>query len=668
MMGKYKLAIGVVALAAASIAHAQDGTIELSAFPSIGVADGRTPITITAVIRDRHGALVPNGTQVVFDSTLGTFRENVVTTENGYARATLLASSIPGVARIRASVLRYNAASNVEFEFVTDRAVLDSARDFIEVTAPKKLVYSVDDRIIEATGTGDGDEVVVSYRDIEIRASDLQLRVLTYEVKARNAKLKIGDKEYLFDQLIFKLNTRRGLGIGRFEVPVAIPHSAGLLTVPTFENKVRTGIVNVSSASGIEPVAEQPDMRQFAYQTIIDSISTVEAKKAVAYPRKEVQFHQSNVKVQGISVMKLPLFQVGTQTASPLITEQFINVSNNQLAINYPYYLSLKPGETSLLRFRYGNRFGAGLGAAGGAYVDYELKWNRGDEMEGGLTFNGINRNDWGVTLRQYYQADPTTTLTAQLDFPAHKSMFGNFNANKLFNGFQANLNASHGRSLAGGDTEFQTQQYSAIIEKDPIKIRSIGNLFLGLSANSNSISSGDYSNEQQGVGLQARFASRGFRLDRSTTGSFSYRLAQLSGRNVRNGVSHFATASLTSSISPNFTIMTTYDYMDDGFNSELLGRHRLTGEAFLTTGPVGFRGFVSKTLDLERLNASASFDYTFSQTWRFYYNFYLDRYLEDSFMDQTFVLGYRLGFREIGISYSMRTKRIGLELLGTRF
>lgn len=668
MTGKYKLALGVLALAAAAAAQAQDGTIELTAFPSIGVADGRTPITITAVIRDRHGALVPNGTQVVFDSTLGNFRENVVTTENGYARATLLASSIPGVARIRASVLRYNASAHIEFEFVTDRAVLDSARDFIEVIAPKKLVYSVDDRIIEATGVGTEDNVVVSYRDIEIRASDLQLRVLTYEVKARNAKLKIGDKEYLFDQLVFKLNTRRGFGVGRFEVPVLVPKNAGLLTVPTFETKMRSRPVNVSSASGIEPMPEPPDPRQFAYQSIIDSLSTVEAKKAVAFPRKEVQFHQSNVKVGGVSVMKLPLFQVGTQTASPLVTEQFINVSNNQLAVNYPYYLSLKPGETSLVRFRYGNRFGAGLGAATGAYLDYELKWNRGDEMEGGLTVNGFNRSDWGVNLRQYYQADPTTTLTAQIDFPAHKSMFGNFNANKLFNGFQANFSASHGRSLAGGSTDFRTEQYSAIIEKDPIKIRSVGNIFLGLSANSNRIASGDYNNDQQGVGLQARFASRPLRIDRTTSGSFSYRMAQLSGRNVRNGISHFATASLTTSFSPGFSVMTTYDYVDDGFNSDLLGRHRLTGEAYLNSGALGLRGFLAKTLDLDRLNASASLDYTFSQTWRFYYNFYLDRYLEDSFTDQTFIIGYRLGFREIGLSYSMRTKRIGIELLGTRF
>lgn len=659
----------LVGAALSASALAQEGTIDLSAFPSIGVADGRTPITITAVVRDRGGNLVPNGTQVVFDTNLGTFKENLVTTENGYARATLVASSIPGLARIRASVLRFSASNNLEFEFVSDRAMLDSARDFIEVTAPKKLVYSVSDRIIEASSAED-ENVVVLYRDTTVRGKDVQLKVLTYDLKARNAVITIGGQDYQFEQLYYNLRSRRGFGIGRFKTRLPRIVQAGMLAAPIYEEREVFGPFSISAAEGVKLLEEVPDQRQLDFQNIVDSLSTVEARKAVAFPRKEVQFHQSNVKVGNLSIMKLPLFQVGTQTASPLITDQMFQVTNNQIALNYPYYLSLKPGETSLLRFRYGSRLGGtGLGASTGYFLDYELKWNRGDDMEGGFMLQGMNRTDWGASLRQYYQADPNTTISAQLDLPAHKSLFGNVNVNRLFDGFQANFNAMQGRSI-GNQDRFQTDQYALVVEKDPIKVKNFipGNLYVGMSANSNGLRGEDFSRRQESLGLQARYVSRPIRFDGRNSASFSLRLAQLSGENVKEGLSQFATVTLSSNLNSNLAMQTTYDFVDDGFNSELLGMHRLTSEAYYRSGRVNFRGYLAKALDIDRMNASASFDYQFNTVWSFYYNYFMDRYLEDSFTDQTFVLGYRIGFREIGLSYSPRTKRIGIELLGTRF
>jgi hypothetical protein len=39
-----------------------------------------------------------------------------------------------------------------------------------------------------------------------------------------------------------------------------------------------------------------------------------------------------------------------------------------------------------------------------------------------------------------------------------------------------------------------------------------------------------------------------------------------------------------------------------------------------------------------------------------------------DTFFDQTFIVAYRIGFREVGISYSHRRGRLGIEILGTTF
>jgi hypothetical protein len=93
-----------------------------------------------------------------------------------------------------------------------------------------------------------------------------------------------------------------------------------------------------------------------------------------------------------------------------------------------------------------------------------------------------------------------------------------------------------------------------------------------------------------------------------------------------------------------------------------------LTSEAVYSAGAFNLRGSLAQALDADRTSAQLGLDYRLGSLWRVSYNYSLDRYDGGSFLDQSIVLGYRLGFREIGVSYSARTKRLGLELLGTRF
>ncbi|HRK21973.1 MAG TPA: Ig-like domain-containing protein, partial [Fimbriimonadaceae bacterium] len=127
----------------AAPAQADSGIVKLNSFPSISVADGRSTVTISAEIRDTNGSLAPNGTQVVFSATLGcTFREPVVKTQNGIAHAILEAGSIPGTVRITATALAYNATTSLDYELVSDRSLLSTAKEFVEIVADTKLLYS----------------------------------------------------------------------------------------------------------------------------------------------------------------------------------------------------------------------------------------------------------------------------------------------------------------------------------------------------------------------------------------------------------------------------------------------------------------------------------------------------------------------------------------------
>src|SRR5438477_2879440 len=95
----------VLALAVLGCSYSLVLADQLNAFPSVSVADGRSTTTITADIRDSGGRPVADGTRVVFNTTLGSFRDSVATTTNGIARVILVAGTAPGVARITATPL-----------------------------------------------------------------------------------------------------------------------------------------------------------------------------------------------------------------------------------------------------------------------------------------------------------------------------------------------------------------------------------------------------------------------------------------------------------------------------------------------------------------------------------------------------------------------------------
>lgn len=661
--------VAVLAVISA-VASCQNGTIQLESFPAMVVADGRSTITVTAQIRDSAGSLVPNGTQVVFDTNLGSFREKIVQTSNGFARAILVAGDIPGVARVRASALRFSASAELDVEFVGDRSLLSSSQEFIEVVGSETLWYSVTDRVLEATGANRG--AVVNYQNLEIRADDLQVQVQTYELRARKAIVKIGDWEQEFESLYLQLNKKSGYGTANVYLSEdgerVYPQSTGGI-INDLEKGIQEtlrpffGMVEIGNRR-LTISDKYLDPRNLRFQTISDSVSMVSAKKAVAYPRKEVQFHKADVRMVGQRIMQVPLFRVSVNTATPVITEQWINVTNNNFAVNYPYYLSLKPGETSALRFRYGANYGQGVGAGGGTFLDYELDWNKGRNFDGGLTIGGLGRDDWGAALRQTWRNDDSTTLSLAVDFPAHKSLFANGNLSRDFDGFSANLQSTYGQSLQG--TSFRSDSTQLVVEKDPIKSTIFpGRIYVGLTARGSRISSAGTSNYQQSAGARLRFVGQPMRMGTSLL-NYSYSLEQVTGSNVRQGLVQVGTLNFAMNPAPGAFVSLGYEFLDDGFTSDLIGRHKLVADGFWNTGRFGINGSLIKSLDADRLSASARMRYKLGPLWRVQYGYFYDQFGLDSYLDQSYILSYRLGFREVGLSYSHRTKRLGIEILGT--
>lgn len=674
--GLLRVAAALMLCMIAALAIA-DGNIRLQSYPNITVADGRSTLTISAEVRDRNGRIVPNGTQVVFTSTLGTFSDPVARTSNGLARVVFTAGQVPGTATIRASALSFNAVSTLDIELVTDRSQLSMAKEYIELVATNDLVYNVDEKLIGASGPNQG--VSLRYREVEIEADDLQLNVPMYEVRARRARLRIGDKfDQEFKELYFKLNSREGYGTTTMMVPnyeiVGQGRSFRFESAP----RERFGLAKISR-SGPRPTTDNIPTALFDFADVLDATSTITARKVVAYPRGNIQFHRADMYVGANRVMRMPLFQLNMFGATPLITDQVVNVYDNQLSVNYPHYLSLKPGETSLLRVRTGERFGRSFSASTGLFLDYELNWNRGDNMDGGLVVSGLARKDWSVGLRQSLRPNDRTNINAQLDFPANRALYGSLNFNHKLNGFSLGLSANAGRTVRG--PKFENQSYTAILESDPVRFGSLPfQMFYGLSATSQAsttetrITTGTGTTiaqrrvAQESAGIRSRFQMLPIRLDSATNLSASMVLSKQVGTNVPSDFSTLADVSLSRDFGRGASVFMTYNFARDGYTSKLTGMHNLNVTAAYDAGRSSLAVVANRSLDIDRLGYFVDASYRVSGLWRTSYSMTFDQYLGERFLEDRFMLSYRLGVREIGVTYSIRDKRLGFQVFGTQF
>ncbi len=647
-----------------ALCFAASATIELTSFPSMSVADSRSTVTVSALIRDLNGKLVPDGTQVVFSTDMGNFREAVVKTQNGVARSILQAGGVPGVAKITATAVNFQAMTSMDFEFVSDRSLLSSAKDFIEVVAPRDLQYSMDSKTIGGSGPDHG--VVLQYKDITIEADDLQLTVPSYEVRAKNAVLRIGKEEHTFIQLYFRLNGRMGFGTTTYKYrPLELqPFDDGVHFVEGDEIET-TGIAEVKPGSLRRPTDV---IRQalFEFADLTDSTTIITAKKAIAYPHKEVQFQKADVSVGGARIMRLPLFKVSLFGQTPVITDQMLKISNNQVAIDYPYYLSLKPGQSSLLRLTMGQNAGRSNAGNRAILLNYEYAWNKGDEVQGGINLNGIGRSDWGITAHNYWQIDTTSELAVQLDFPSHSALYGSLGYSKQLAGYSINFNASDSHSLRGPQTSYQQMVMS--LDRDPMKVGNLPvRLTWGLTASTQAQSASSFRNSQSTYGIRSTARMNPIYFSRNTSLSGSFTASKLQGANTPGGLTYVGSLSLSQSF-PSGGIVFGYDYIDDGFNSEFLGRHQVSARANYNAGPIGFNFYGAKSLDVDRLSTQIDAYYRFNRDWRLSYAYTFDRLLGESFFDYNFILGYRIGYREFGLTWSSRNHRIGFQVLGTTF
>ncbi|MDR3689926.1 MAG: hypothetical protein P4L46_11145, partial [Fimbriimonas sp.] len=501
---------------------------------------------------------------------------------------------------------------------------------------------------------------------------DMQLNIPAYELRARNATLKMGAVEKHFDELYLKLNVRFGYGTTSFVAKQAdgiISQGHGIAFVrrqadgsytkpPEVE---RYGLVEIHR-SGVSPAAAQSSTL-FEFQDLSGSPSTVSAKKAVIFPHKVIQFQRVDIYVAASKVMSLPLYEVPLAGAhSPLVTDQIVSVSNSQVGINFPYYVALRPGVTEFFSFKTGMVEGRSSTSDHGAFLNYEFDWNKGDDMQGGLQVQGIGRDDWSIGVNQFVRMDDRTTAFAQLLTPTGQSFYGSGSISHQFNGFSTSFTGAATRTLTG--IQDTNQNYSLIVEKDPIKV---GSLPVRLTPGVTATMSSDQldGQTQSGYGGRLRAQTLPLVVDPNTNVTMSFQASYLKGTNELPGLQYLGNVSISRRLSAAASLLFTYDYTRDGFNEDVLGEHRVSMQAFYNRGRVNMSLFGSRSLDLSRTTVFGDLSYRLGRLWRLSSSYTSDIYLNDTYLDYTFGFGYTLGWREVGLVWSAQTQRIGLQLLG---
>ena len=486
------------ALAATSICFAATINIQLQTYPSEAVADGRSSIAITLYARNSDGTNVPDGTQIVLSTTLGTFRETIVGTTSGIARTVLVAGNIPGTARITAATLQNQSSPTIsEVEFVTDRSKLSSSNDYVELSATGSLEYTYAQRIATASGPNHG--VKFQFRDRELIADDLQYLYDAQIVRARQASFKIGDKDYKFSDIYLDLRSQKGYGITVIDnLPIdRIRYFAKQIFFEQFnpitekyelsQMAKRTAVVAISRTGISIPTTKVPS-DTFEYAKIRKSIIAsnqgevkleseedlntvrITAKRLTVVSRREIQFQHASFYVGESKIFSQQLYRLdssGMQGQFP--TEQYVSFNNNQFGLNIPYYLSLERSGASDIRFSTGQQFGRGYSANRGVFFDYEQTWNKSNG-DGRFTYSGIGRDDYDLGVRQFTKIDDNTTASFAVDSPQTKSLISSASISHYQPGLQTSLSASNIHSL-NGNTAINRQDYYLVMEKDPIKM-----------------------------------------------------------------------------------------------------------------------------------------------------------------------------------------------------
>lgn len=374
--------------------------ILLRADPEIITADGQSSATITAEVRTRQNALVPDGTTVRFTTTAGTVSQSVLT-RNGVARATLRSSAEEGVAEVSATA-GLRAIARVSVTFTSEKLPGQQMKPFVRIEG-ESLQFVPDKSFLDAAGS-----VRLTYRSFYVTADLLQLDTGALRLKARGkVHLRSGGKELIADMLSLDMQQATG-------ALVAVDDN-GKLRRQTFRGYALTTTDETSSFP----------QGTFEMQELGDPRAVMTARKMTIFPGDKMQFSGFSLYVNGAKVLGLPFYVLSLNPYGPDADQYLSYDSTGGLSVNLPFYWTMTDNTNGSIRLVRQSRLSYdGYSVRPGWQLGLEQRYNFGTENHGVLDLDAITSKDFGVRWRHDQQWDSKTHSYFSIDSPTHNDMY----------------------------------------------------------------------------------------------------------------------------------------------------------------------------------------------------------------------------------------------------
>jgi hypothetical protein len=652
----------LLTLSAATALAAGLPTIKLRVNRSAILNDGRDVSEIVADVRDSTGNFVPNGTTVRFDTSLGGFQPGMspnatASTQSGQARVRFVGQQ-KGTATIRAS-MQGAVSEPAEVVLTDDPTETFQGNAYIDLTGTKSLLYSANERVLEATGRKKLEEdkglpgAILTYRNIEIAADTIQLSCTDNVVRAiGHVVVSRGGKRLRCLRLNFPLTGKEGFAVVETDKRI----------VPV---KVKTSDLSTTPATtGISPVIFQMADTAAAPQLI-------EASQIRLFPGEKLQFKRPKFYTDGQKLVSMPFYSLPLYSTQ-LFTDQFVSVGSQGLGVDLPFYYDLSAGSTGIFHVRNGERSGrSSFSTRPGWSLDMVQQYNStgtARRYTGEVALTGLSRTDWGFNWNHSQEFNSDTRASFNLDLPQHRAIFGSTNLNRDFGPLHAGLNLSGNRSLSGYQSS--GTEADAYLETTPKKFGKTGYMVAyGATASQTHNKNAGFASSIASEGIQTRFYSKPLTLGRATTITNYITVGHTWTDQGRSGPSLLSTITASHTFSGGANLQMTYDFVQSPAALINSGKHRLSTNFAMSSGARwNIYFYNSMLLDANVSTTITDFNFAVAPRWRLTLSATLQRFAGSQFRDYQFGFARTLGGRDFVLSYSTYSHRIFFDLEASRF
>lgn len=620
-------------------------SIKLSASPSIILSDGKSVALLSAEVRDDRGNLVPDGTQVQFSASSGVLRDSMISTTAGIARTQLTSATLPGVATITATIPGASAFEEIRVTFTDDPEMLRQRVNTYLFTSSQYLAYSADWRTLEAVSSEQKAEVVVG--NLRLQARSYQYRLDEDLLVAEGAILTRGKRTLVAERV--RYYPRRDEG-------QAVVIENGLIREVVFRGPFWEQEPVVVSSPGA-----------YTYTDLSTSELLFVAESAVLLPGERIQFRHAKMYVAGQKLLTMPMYDLSFRSGEAL-GQQIVGVNSGGLTIDLPFYYVVSPQAVGALRLRHAQRVGRAVYAIRpGWSLDLEHTYSRPGIMEGAFALTSLTRGDWGIRWSHAHWFSQNASTHFYVDVPAHRNLYINSGLSYGFGQGRIGLNLSGGQNLSG--TRYRDLRSDLYVESNPLKLGSLLKMTLSTTFSSRLSEFADQRVRTDGAGLRSRLYTVPLRLAGFTVNS-SLMASYLWGNSQTTGSSLLATISASRGLWNGALLSLTYDYTHDRLVQVTgYGRHRLSGMFAWSVGQRLNASLVgTRILDSDSLTLFADASYRFSSLWRVGANLSYSRFQGTRYNDVEISIGYRIGIRELLLTWSSLTRRWQIDLIAAGF